>query len=193
MPAQLPGGVAQAGAYRRAVRRPGHPGPGARPRTWRAAVQRFPRDAAYRRKSIDGTLPTRNGPGRSTRSTAATSTSSMSRSACRPSSRRRDSASPTPHSGSSSSWPRAGSSRPVLHQRLPPEVYTQVGFDWVNNKTDEGRSSCVTTGVGAGAENVDQAFAPWPKLGAPAPDKPNRIVQLAGYRARLHALGMNRL
>jgi hypothetical protein len=28
-------------------------------------------------------------------------------------------------------------------------------------------------------ENVDRVFAPWPKLGAPAPDKPNRIVQLA--------------
>ena len=56
-----------------------------------------------RRNSIDGSRRTSSGPRRSTRSTAATtSTSSTCRSVCRPSSRRRASASPTPHSGSSS-------------------------------------------------------------------------------------------
>jgi hypothetical protein len=28
-------------------------------------------------------------------------------------------------------------------------------------------------------DDVERVFAPWPKLGAPAPGKPHRIVQLA--------------
>ena len=60
-----------------------------------------------------------------------------------------------------------------------PEVYTQVGFDWVNNTGDEGRHPAPLPRAEPAMEGVDRVFAPWPKLGAPAPDKPNRIVQLA--------------
>jgi hypothetical protein len=60
-----------------------------------------------------------------------------------------------------------------------PEVYTQVGFDWVN---DTGMKDVLMRHypeLSPVLENVDRVFAPWPKLGAPAPDKPNRIEQLA--------------
>jgi hypothetical protein len=60
-----------------------------------------------------------------------------------------------------------------------PEVYTQVGFDWVN---DTGMKDVLMRHypeLNPVLENVDRVFAPWPKLGAPAPDKPNRIEQLA--------------
>jgi hypothetical protein len=60
-----------------------------------------------------------------------------------------------------------------------PETYTQVGFDWVN---DNGMKDVLMRHypeLQPVLENVDRVFAPWPKLGAPAPDKPNRIVQLA--------------
>ena len=60
-----------------------------------------------------------------------------------------------------------------------PEVYTQVGFDWVN---DTGMKDVLMRHypeLNPVLENVDRVFAPWPKLGAPAPDKPNRIEKLA--------------
>lgn len=60
-----------------------------------------------------------------------------------------------------------------------PEVYTQVGFDWVNNNGMKDVLMRHYPELEPVLSNVDRAFAPWPKLGAPAPDKPNRIVQLA--------------
>jgi hypothetical protein len=60
-----------------------------------------------------------------------------------------------------------------------PEVYTQVGFDWVNNNGMKDVLMRHYPELEPVLGNVDRVFAPWPKLGAPAPDKPNRIVQLA--------------
>jgi hypothetical protein len=59
------------------------------------------------------------------------------------------------------------------------DVYTQVGFDWVNNTTMKDVVLRHYPELEPALEGVDRMFAPWPKLGAPAPDKPNRIVQLA--------------
>ncbi|MBU3749572.1 MAG: peroxidase [Mycobacterium sp.] len=60
-----------------------------------------------------------------------------------------------------------------------PEVYTQVGFDWVNSNGLKDVLMRHYPELSPVLENVERVFAPWPKLGAPAPDKPNRIVQLA--------------
>ena len=60
-----------------------------------------------------------------------------------------------------------------------PEVYTQVGFDWVNNTSMKDVLMRHYPELEPVLANVDRVFAPWPKLGAPTPDKPNRVVQLA--------------
>jgi len=60
-----------------------------------------------------------------------------------------------------------------------PEVYTQVGFDWVNNTTMKDVILRHYPELEPAMDGVERVFAPWPKLGAPAPGKPNRIVQLA--------------
>ncbi len=60
-----------------------------------------------------------------------------------------------------------------------PEVYTQVGWDWVNNNGMKDVIMRHYPELEPAMEGVERVFAPWPKLGAPAPDKPNRIVQLA--------------
>jgi hypothetical protein len=60
-----------------------------------------------------------------------------------------------------------------------PEVYTKVGFDWVNNNGMKDVLMRHYPELEPAMEGVERVFAPWPKLGAPAPDKPNRIVQLA--------------
>ena len=62
-----------------------------------------------------------------------------------------------------------------------PEVYTQVGFDWVNNTSmkDAMLRHYPELEPVIGGDRVERVFAPWPKLGAPEPGKPNRIVQLA--------------
>jgi hypothetical protein len=59
------------------------------------------------------------------------------------------------------------------------DAYTQVGFDWVNNTSMKDVILRHYPELEPAMEGVDRVFAPWPKLGAPAPDKPNRIVQLA--------------
>lgn len=59
------------------------------------------------------------------------------------------------------------------------DVYTKVGFDWVNNTSMKDVILRHYPELEPALEGVDRVFAPWPKLGAPAPDKPNRIVQLA--------------
>ncbi len=60
-----------------------------------------------------------------------------------------------------------------------PEVYTQVGFDWVNNNGMKDVILRHYPELEEAIGGVERVFAPWPKLGAPVPDKPNRIVQLA--------------
>ena len=59
------------------------------------------------------------------------------------------------------------------------DVYTGVGFDWVNNTSMKDVILRHYPELTPALEGVERVFAPWPKLGAPAPDKPNRIVQLA--------------
>jgi len=60
-----------------------------------------------------------------------------------------------------------------------PEVYTQVGFDWVNKSSMKDVLLRHYPELEPAIGDVERVFAPWPKLGAPVPDKPNRIVQLA--------------
>jgi len=60
-----------------------------------------------------------------------------------------------------------------------PEVYTKVGFDWVNNNGMKDVILRHYPELEEAIGGVERVFAPWPKLGAPTPDKPNRIVQLA--------------
>ena len=60
-----------------------------------------------------------------------------------------------------------------------PEVYTQVGFDWVNGTSMKDVIMRHYPELEPALEGVDRIFAPWPKLGAPVPGRPNRIVQLA--------------
>lgn len=60
-----------------------------------------------------------------------------------------------------------------------PEVYTQKGFDWVNNTTMKDvllRHYPELDPVIGGAERI---FAPWPRLGASVPGQPNPVMQLA--------------
>ncbi len=60
-----------------------------------------------------------------------------------------------------------------------PDTYTQAGFDWVNHTTMKDvllRHYPELEPAIGGAERI---FAPWPKLGAPAPGTRNRIVGLA--------------
>ena len=59
------------------------------------------------------------------------------------------------------------------------DVYTQVGFDWVNNSSMKDVILRHYPELTPALEGVDRVFAPWPKLGAPVADKPNRIIQLA--------------
>ena len=60
-----------------------------------------------------------------------------------------------------------------------PEAYTQVGFDWVNKTSMKDVLLRHYPELQPVIGDVERVFAPWPKLGAPAPDKPHRIVQLA--------------
>ncbi len=60
-----------------------------------------------------------------------------------------------------------------------PEVYTQVGFDWVNNTTMKDVLLRHYPELQPVIGDVERVFAPWPKLGAPVPGKKNPIVQLA--------------
>lgn len=59
------------------------------------------------------------------------------------------------------------------------ETYTQVGFDWVNNTTMKDVILRHYPELAEAIDDVERVFAPWPKLGSPAPGKPHRIVQMA--------------
>jgi hypothetical protein len=60
-----------------------------------------------------------------------------------------------------------------------PEVYTQTGFDWVNNTTMKDVLLRHYPELQPVIGDVERVFAPWPRLGAPAPGKKHPVVQLA--------------
>ncbi|WP_343601090.1 peroxidase family protein [Mycobacterium sp.] len=60
-----------------------------------------------------------------------------------------------------------------------PEVYTQVGFDWVNRMSMKDVLLRHYPELQPVIGDVERVFAPWPRLGAPAPGKKNPIVALA--------------
>lgn len=60
-----------------------------------------------------------------------------------------------------------------------PEVYTQVGFDWVNETSMKEVLLRHYPELQPVIGDVDRIFAPWPELGAPRPDDPNPIERVA--------------
>lgn len=59
------------------------------------------------------------------------------------------------------------------------DTYTQVGFDWVNNTSMKDVILRHYPELEPVIGDTERVFAPWAKLGAPTPDKPNRVLQLA--------------
>jgi hypothetical protein len=60
-----------------------------------------------------------------------------------------------------------------------PEVYTQVGFDWVNHTTMKDVLLRHYPELEPVIGDVERIFAPWPKLGAPAEGKKRGVERLA--------------
>ncbi|MCE5287770.1 MAG: peroxidase [Nocardiaceae bacterium] len=60
-----------------------------------------------------------------------------------------------------------------------PEVYTKVGFDWVNNNGMKDVLLRHYPELEPVIGSADRMFAPWAELGSPVPGKPNPIVRLA--------------
>jgi hypothetical protein len=60
-----------------------------------------------------------------------------------------------------------------------PEVYTQVGYDWVNHTSMKDVLLRHYPELQPVIGDVDRIFAPWPELGAPRPDDPNPIERVA--------------
>lgn len=60
-----------------------------------------------------------------------------------------------------------------------PDMYTQVGFDWVNNTTMKDVLLRHYPELQPVIGDVERVFAPWPRLGAPVPGKKHPVVQLA--------------
>jgi hypothetical protein len=60
-----------------------------------------------------------------------------------------------------------------------PEVYTQVGFDWVNNTTMKDVLLRHYPELEPVIGDIERTFAPWPELGAPAPGKKPVILRAA--------------
>ncbi len=60
-----------------------------------------------------------------------------------------------------------------------PEVYTQVGYDWVNHTSMKDVLLRHYPELQPVIGDVDRVFAPWPERGTPKPDDPNPIVRLA--------------
>jgi hypothetical protein len=60
-----------------------------------------------------------------------------------------------------------------------PEVYTQVGYDWVNNTSMKDVLLRHYPELDSVIGDAERVFAPWPRLGAPVPGKKNPIEQLA--------------
>jgi hypothetical protein len=59
-----------------------------------------------------------------------------------------------------------------------PEVYTKLGFDWVQNTTMKDILLRHYPDLAPALENVDHVFAPWPKTGDPAGSKQNPLEAL---------------
>jgi hypothetical protein len=60
-----------------------------------------------------------------------------------------------------------------------PEVYTQVGFDWVNHTTMKDVLLRHYPELEPVIGDVERVFAPWPELGAAAPGKKPVILRAA--------------
>jgi hypothetical protein len=60
-----------------------------------------------------------------------------------------------------------------------PEVYTQVGYDWVNNTTMKDVLLRHYPELEPVIGNVERIFAPWPQIGAPTPEKKHPVIRLA--------------
>ncbi|MEN6451494.1 MAG: peroxidase family protein [Thermoguttaceae bacterium] len=60
-----------------------------------------------------------------------------------------------------------------------PEVYTKVGFDWVNNNGMKDVLLRHYPELEPVIGDAERVFAPWAELGAPVPGKANPIVRLA--------------
>jgi hypothetical protein len=60
-----------------------------------------------------------------------------------------------------------------------PEVYTQIGYDWVNNTSMKEVLLRHYPELDSVIGDAERVFAPWPRLGAPVPGKKNPIEQLA--------------
>lgn len=60
-----------------------------------------------------------------------------------------------------------------------PEVYTQVGYDWVNNTSMKDVLLRHYPELQPVIGDVERVFAPWPELGAPTPERKHRVVRLA--------------
>ncbi|MGN6608259.1 MAG: peroxidase family protein [Jatrophihabitans sp.] len=60
-----------------------------------------------------------------------------------------------------------------------PEVYTQLGYDWVQRTTMKDVLLRHYPDLAPALEHVDRVFAPWPELGAEAPAKANPLAALA--------------
>ena len=60
-----------------------------------------------------------------------------------------------------------------------PEVYTQVGYDWVNHTSMKDVLLRHYPELQPVIGHADRIFAPWPELGAPRPDDPNPIERVA--------------
>ena len=60
-----------------------------------------------------------------------------------------------------------------------PEVYTQVGYDWVNNTSMKDVLLRHYPELQPVIGDVERVFAPWPKLGAAVEGKKHRVMRLA--------------
>ncbi|MCW2781455.1 MAG: Peroxidase [Marmoricola sp.] len=60
-----------------------------------------------------------------------------------------------------------------------PEIYTKLGFDWVQNTTMKDVIERHHPELSPALENVERVFAPWPKVGDTAPEKKNPVAALA--------------
>jgi hypothetical protein len=60
-----------------------------------------------------------------------------------------------------------------------PEVYTKVGFDWVNDTSMKDVLVRHYPELQPVIGDVERVFAPWPKLGSPAAGEKNPVVRVA--------------
>ncbi|KRA28123.1 MULTISPECIES: peroxidase family protein [unclassified Nocardioides] len=60
-----------------------------------------------------------------------------------------------------------------------PEVYTQVGLDWVNNTSMKDVMLRHYPELETVVGDVERVFAPWPQLGEAPPGKRNPVIRLA--------------